>query len=85
MKDMSSPDRACILMSRDVLFALTLLESVETMGCFAPALGSPVGASPHALVGANPDVPSWRSPPVFQSGPLHGQVRYWGALICLVS
>lgn len=81
IKDMSSPDRACLLTPRDVLFALTFLETVETMGFFAPASSSPVGALPCALVGVDPELPSGRSLPVAQSSPLRGQTHYWGALV----
>ena len=67
-------------MPRDVLFALTFFVSLETVGCFAPAFGSPIGAFPRALVGADPELLSWRGLPVVQSSPLRGQMLYWGAL-----
>lgn len=84
IKDMSSPGRACLLMPRNVLFTLTFLESIETMQCFSSALGSCVATFPHALAGADPELPSWRRLLVVQSSPLHGQTHYSFALSCLV-
>lgn len=50
IKAMSSPDRACLLMPRDVQFALTLLVNA---GCFVPVFRSPMRAFPLSLVGAD--------------------------------
>lgn len=75
IKGMSSPDRACLLMPRDVHFAPTLLVSIETAGCFVPAFRSPVRAFPCLLVGADPELPSRRNLHVVQSNPLHSQTH----------
>lgn len=74
-RDKSSPDRACLLMPRDVLFAWTFLAS----GLLSPVFSSRTGPFPRALVGADPELLSWRGRPAVQSSLLHGQTRYWGA------
>lgn len=67
IKGMSSPDRACLLMPRDVHFAPTLLVSIETAECSVPPFRSPVRAFPCLLVGADPELPSRRNLRVVQS------------------
>jgi len=63
IKDMSSPDRACLLVPRDVPHALTFLGESGDHGVLCPYAQQPRGSLPTCSGGCRPGAPKLEDHP----------------------